>query len=170
MSLDTLDDLNGEDKITEAYRYFVKNVDPEKMDFETILNKILFVGIDLDQEDDEQQIFDTINSLGVVLSTAELLKNYFFSRKDIKSYTEDWYNVFEKDEDTRKYWDTDITTGRTKRTFIDVFFYSFLLINYKTALTMSALRKKLSFQNLNGCLNHISTSLRTNAMMIAWLF
>ena len=128
MSLDTLDDLNGEDKITEAYRYFVKNVDPEKMDFETILNKILFVGIDLDQEDDEQQIFDTINSLGVVLSTAELLKNYFFSRKDIKSYTEDWYNVFEKDEDTRKYGDTDITTGRTKRTFIDVFFYSFLLI------------------------------------------
>lgn len=128
MSLDTIEFLTGDDKITQAYRYFLDNADPAKLDFETILNKILFVGIDLDQEDDEQQIFDTINSLGVVLSTAELLKNYFFSRKDIQSYQNNWYEVFEKDEETRKYWDTDITTGRTKRTFIDVFFYSFLLI------------------------------------------
>ena len=128
MGLDKLEDLQGEDHITKAYRYFVNNADPEKLDFETILNKILFVGIDLDQDDDEQQIFDTINSLGVVLTTAELLKNYFFSRKDIDSYQDNWYSIFEKDEDTRKYWDTDITTGRTKRTFIDVFFYSFLLI------------------------------------------
>ena len=128
MGLDSLEDLKEEDKITEAYRFFVKNVDPEKLDFETILNKILFVGIDLDQDDDEQQIFDTINSLGVVLSTAELLKNYFFSRNDIESYEKNWYDIFEKDEETKKYWDTDITTGRTKRTFIDVFFYSFLLI------------------------------------------
>lgn len=128
MALDKLEDLDGDDKLTEAYRYFKENVDPDKLDFETILNKILFVGIDLDQEDDEQQIFDTINSLGVVLTTAELLKNYFFSRKDIDSYIENWYNIFEKDEETRKYWDTEITTGRTKRTFIDVFFYSFLLI------------------------------------------
>ena len=128
MSLETMEDLKDEDKITEAYRYFVENADPGKLDFETILNKILFVGIDLDQEDDEQQIFDTINSLGVVLSTAELLKNYFFSRKDIESYEKNWYEIFEKDDETKKYWDTDITTGRTKRTFIDVFFYSFLLI------------------------------------------
>ena len=128
MGLETLEDLKGDDKITEAYRYFAKNVDSDKLDFETILNKILFVGIDLDQEDDEQQIFDTINSLGVVLSTAELLKNYFFSRQDINSYVEDWYDIFEKNEETRRYWDSDITAGRAKRTFIDMFFYSFLLI------------------------------------------
>ena len=128
MNLATLEELNGDDRISECYRYFVENVDPEKLDFGTILDKILFVGIDLDQDDDEQQIFDTINSLGVVLSTAELLKNYFFSRKDIKAYQDNWFEVFEKDDEARKYWDTDITAGRTKRTFIDLFFYSFLLI------------------------------------------
>ncbi len=128
MKLEKLEDLREPDKITEAYRYFVNNADPDKLDFDLICYKVLFVGIDLDQDDDEQQIFDTINSLGVVLTTAELLKNYFFSRKDLTSYQENWYNVFEKDEETRAYWDTEITTGRTKRTFIDVFFYSFLLI------------------------------------------
>ncbi len=37
----------------------------------------MFVGIDLAHEEDEQQIFDTINSLGVRLTTAELLKTIF---------------------------------------------------------------------------------------------
>lgn len=128
MKLDKLEELSGDDRITQAYRYFVQNVDPNKLDFDVICYKVLFVGIDLDQDDDEQQIFDTINSLGVTLTTAELLKNYFFTRNDLDAYQEDWYEVFEKDEETRNYWDTEITTGRTKRTYIDLFFYSFLLI------------------------------------------
>lgn len=40
------------------------------------------MGIDVEQNEDEQQIFDTINSLGVRLTTAELLKNYLFSNKN----------------------------------------------------------------------------------------
>ena len=39
MMLDNLEDLKGEDRITEAYRYFVMNADPAKLDFETILRK-----------------------------------------------------------------------------------------------------------------------------------
>ncbi len=128
MKLDKLEELSGDDRITQAYRYFVQNVDPAKLDFDVICYKVLFVGIDLDQDDDEQQIFDTINSLGVTLTTAELLKNYFFTRNDLDAYQEDWFEVFEKDDETRGYWDTEITTGRTKRTYIDLFFYSFLLI------------------------------------------
>lgn len=56
----------------------------------------------------------------MTLTTAELLKNYFFTRRDIEAYKQDWYEVFEKDEETRNYWDTEITTGRTKRTYIDM--------------------------------------------------
>jgi uncharacterized protein with ParB-like and HNH nuclease domain len=50
----------------------------------------MFVGIDLSPDEDEQQIFDTINSLGVRLTTAELLKNYFFQREDQSSYNKNW--------------------------------------------------------------------------------
>lgn len=120
-------DLQGEDNITKCYQYFKKNLDIEAVDFQKILANILFVGIDLDPSEDEQQIFDTINSLGVTLTTAELLKNYFFNR-DITLYEKYWRDLFEKDEEVKKYWDREITAGRVKRTFIDLFFDAFLQI------------------------------------------
>ncbi|MGD4317665.1 hypothetical protein QT621_24605, partial [Xanthomonas citri pv. citri] len=104
------------------------NIIIEKFNPKNILSRVQFVGIDLNENDDEQQIFDTINSLGVRLTTAELLKNYFFSRDDIAKYEKYWKNLFEIDEETKKYWDTEVTTGRMKRTFIDLFFDAFLQI------------------------------------------
>ena len=61
----------------------------------TIMTNTQFVKIDLDEDEDEQQIFDTINSLGVNLTTSELLKNYFFSRETIQEYEAKWVSVFE---------------------------------------------------------------------------
>lgn len=63
-----------------------------------------FVRIDLNADEDEQQIFNTINSLGVNLTTSELLKNYFFSRDTISEYEAKWASVFEKDDDAKSYW------------------------------------------------------------------
>lgn len=128
LNLAKLESLNGNDNIIQAYLFFRNKIDISKVDKQAILNNIMFVGIDLAVEEDEQQIFDTINSLGVRLTTAELLKNYFFDRTEIDDYVEFWENVFEKDDETKKYWDREITTGRLSRTFIDLFFYSFLQI------------------------------------------
>lgn len=128
MNLNELKELPGTDNITLAYTYFKTNLNADKLDINNILAKILFVGIDLAENEDEQQIFDTINSLGVKLTTAELLKNYFFNRDETSSYTIYWKNVFEKDEETKNYWDRVITAGRLKRAFIDLFFFSYLQI------------------------------------------
>ena len=128
MMLDSLVELKEEDNVTEAYTYFRSHADADKLDFDSICNLIYFVGIDLNYDEDEQQIFDTINSLGVRLTTAELLKNYFFGRKDIEAYKNNWLDIFEKDDETRNYWDRTVTTGRMKRTLIDLFFYAFLQI------------------------------------------
>lgn len=120
------------DQIIKAYNYFKANITEDhlenSLDFFNILDKILFVGIDLNLGEDEQQIFDTINSLGVKLTTAELLKNYFFKRDEITKYNIFWKDVFEKDDDTYSYWDREITAGRIRRTVIDLFFYSYLQI------------------------------------------
>ena len=128
MDLQKIEELPYKDTITSAYTYFAENLDPFKVDFDVICSKIMFVGIDLNYDENEQQIFDTINSLGVRLTTAELLKNYFFSRDDLDLYKTHWRDVFERDEDTRSYWGQEIVTGRIKRTFIDLFFYSLLQI------------------------------------------
>jgi uncharacterized protein with ParB-like and HNH nuclease domain len=125
-------DVSENDKILAAYNFFNENITDEvlanSLDFFNILDNILFVGIDLGYEEDEQQIFDTINSLGVRLTTAELLKNYFFKRDEIENYEKHWKKIFEKDDETKIYWDKEVTTGRLKRTFIDLFFYSYLQI------------------------------------------
>lgn len=160
MKLENLKDIPGEDNITAAYRYFCENADPEQLDFDTICNKVLFVGIDLDQDDDEQQIFDTINSLGVRLTTAELLKNYFFTRRDVDAYKKDWYEIFEKDKETRDYWDSEITTGRIRRTYIDVFFYSFLSIKIQDPVYNVSAEEKVRFTKFERLFESYKTFIR----------
>lgn len=112
-------------RIIEAYNFFVDNVDASKLDIMAIIMNTQFVQIDLDADEDEQQIFDTINSLGVSLTTSELLKNYFFSRDSVAEYENKWESVFERDDDARMYWDTVIETGRVRRAMIDIFFDSY---------------------------------------------
>lgn len=150
LSLKYLDDIetSGKDKIIEAYKYFKDNIDPDKLVDQNILTRILFVAIDLNENEDEQQIFDTINSLGVRLTTAELLKNYFFSRNEIDNYNKYWKDVFEKDEETKNYWDRVITAGRTKRTFIDLFFFSFLQIKIQDADLKISAEDKIYFSRV----------------------
>ena len=97
--------LEGSSAIVLAYNYFLKNIDPEKVDRNTIKSNVQFVCIDLTEGEDEQQIFDTINSLGVRLTTAELLKNYFFNRENEQAFKECWEDVFERTAEKREYWE-----------------------------------------------------------------
>jgi uncharacterized protein with ParB-like and HNH nuclease domain len=123
----TLTASEQQGKIAKCYAYFLKNLTDGTIDANNLLSNILFVGIDLQYQEDEQQIFDTINSLGVRLTTAELLKNYLF-KNDVAAYNEKWRDVFEKDDEIRVYWDQDVTSGRTIRSNIDLFLQSYLFI------------------------------------------
>lgn len=142
--------LSGDDNITKAYTYFCENLKPEKLNFQNILTNLMFVGIDLGENEDEQQIFDTINSLGVTLTTAELLKNYFFGRNDLLVYKDYWLNVFEKDTETKNFWDKEITAGRIRRQNIDLFFYSFLQIKIQDSSFNVKTEDKLEFTKVEG--------------------
>lgn len=119
---------SNKSRIIDAFNYFMRNMDEHKLSIMPIIMYAQFVRIDLNQEEDEQQIFDTINSLGVRLTTSELLKNYFFSRESVAEYENKWEKVFEKDDETKAYWDTEIETGRIKRALIDIFFDAYFQI------------------------------------------
>ena len=148
MDLDSIVETNGKDNISRAYRFFLDRLIPDKVDFDVICNSLLFVGIDLSAEEDEQQIFDTINSLGVRLTTAELLKNYFFGRDNISDYEKYWRSIFEKDEETKTYWDNEITTGRLRRTFTDLFFFSYLQIRIQDPAIPIKTEDKVAFSKV----------------------
>lgn len=122
-----LTDKDKEKQVYKCYDYFLKNITEDKIEANILLGKVVFVGIDLNHQEDEQQIFDTINSLGVSLTTAELMKNFLF-KDDTEAYIKNWRDIFEKDDETRKYWEQGVTAGRTKRSNIDIFLESYLLI------------------------------------------
>ena len=117
-----IENTNPESRIISAYNYFAKNLDTNLVEKNIVSALAQFVCIDLDNDEDEQQVFNTINSLGVRLTTAELLKNYFFHRDNVDEYDKNWVEVFEKDDETKMYWDQEFETGRIKRSLIDIFF------------------------------------------------
>lgn len=124
--------------IYEAYKYFLSRFQKLKNDgisLDKLRNRInamvQFVVIELDDNDDEQQIFDTINSLGVDLTTDELLKNYLYKETDIIAYNRDWKPMFDTAE-AQSYWDTDAaksrqSKGRNNRA-IDRLLHNFVLV------------------------------------------
>lgn len=120
--------LPGDGQIIGAFNYFLTNIDPEKLSLPVILRNIIFIGIDLIADEDEQQIFDTINTLGVKLGASEKLKNYLFNKQEVAEYEKLWRLPFENDSKTKKYWDQEVNAGRIKRSLIDLFLYAFLQI------------------------------------------
>lgn len=131
--------------IVKAFSYFVKYLKNAK-DGEVreggpvnlinlrrqIESKVVAVEIVLHQGDDEQQIFDTINSLGVPLTTGELMKNFLYrGAEDNDSYDQRWRPVFDVEESC-KFWDQDRASKKQskggKNSNIEVFFYAFARI------------------------------------------
>lgn len=119
--------LYKNNNVYQAYQYFQKNLDPSNYDVDTLLRCVYFIPIDLQQNDDEQQIFDTINSLGVRLTTAELLKNALFSNNEIELFQNTWEKCFEKDQTEKDFWDS-IVGSREKHSNLDTFLYAYINI------------------------------------------
>ena len=131
--------------IIKAYQYFVEKLgsytdDQREMIKQVLLHKVPIISMLLDKDDDEQEIFDTINSLGVRLTIAELLKNYLFKDKElIEHYEEEWQSVFENDEELVEFWSTVRSSGRVKRDNIELLLYCMLIIGTKKEVRLEKL-------------------------------
>lgn len=131
--------------IINAYKYFIKKLEnytdnQREMVKQVLLHKIPIISMLLDKDDDEQEIFDTINSLGVRLTIAELLKNYLFKDKElVEYYEEEWQSVFENDEEQVEFWSTVRSSGRVKRDNIELLLYCMLIIETKKEVRLEKL-------------------------------
>ena len=65
-------DYKAKSSIIDAFNYFIRNIKPELYSRIKINQNLQFVCIDLDEDEDEQQVFDTINSLGVQIGRAHV--------------------------------------------------------------------------------------------------
>lgn len=95
-------------------------------------NHVYLVRITVEEQENEQQIFDTINSLGQDLTTGELLKNYLFNDGNVELYDTKWAPTFEKGGNDYNYWTDQLTKGRLKANNIEMFFYYFMLIKMQS--------------------------------------
>ena len=137
MRLESLEDLAVDKKgdvlpnkprLFRLYEYFKEHIDTDRVDPDQIKRNMRFVTITVQDKEDEQQIFDAINSLGVKLTTAELLKNYFFNRNNEDEFERYWKPVFEGSEECKQYWDSEIVSGGSRNQLSNLFFSAFLNI------------------------------------------
>ncbi len=141
---------SNDSSICKAYVYFrneLENASSEQVNtlWDVLTaNKVKFlVNINLNQDDDEQAIFDTVNSSGVRLTSADTIKNLIFQRyveilnisgiadvnhHAIKKYTETWEKVFLLDNDIDEYWNTMRSYGRMKKSNLEIFLHAFAVV------------------------------------------
>ena len=126
------------DRIVKCYQYFYDLLKDDKSKAEKLFEVLKgetcqMVGICLGDGDNEQAIFDTINSAGVRLTGADIVKNALFQRlmdfagdddsrtNEVKTlYKEYWTEVFDNDEGSLKYWTAFQSQGRVNRTRIEL--------------------------------------------------
>lgn len=135
--------------IIGCYNYFFNRISSLKLeDYQKFLNMFekltdekfsYLVLIQLSSEADEQTIFDTLNTTGVMLTASDTIKNVIYKtlgkmyededfiepqEKLINFYVKTWENIFES-ESNKDYWNSTLVTGRFNRTYLEFFLYCY---------------------------------------------
>jgi hypothetical protein len=147
------------ERIVEAHKYF-SNAAHDYMSGEEMSQKanaleialkqlLKIVVIDLDADEDAQEIFETLNSRGVKLSAADLIKNFIFQRlEDAGADSESAYERYWKRFETA-FWETEITSGRLKQPRTAVFLNQFLIARTGDVVTASEVFSKFKEYAIN---------------------
>lgn len=135
-----------ESGILKCYKYFHNKLTETPNSAEKIWNVLvsekqkLLVKIDLDADENEQAIFDSVNSSGVRLTSADTIKNTLFQKmmelvkeednteEVIKLYTDNWEKTFMADVACSKYWSAEQRLGRITRDNLELLLHCVALI------------------------------------------
>lgn len=98
---DDNEDFPDFSKLVDNFNYFKGRITEENYQFVLEgLSKLMFVEISLDREkDDPQRIFESLNSTGLELSQADLIRNYILmglKRRDQNKIYQNYWEVIEK--------------------------------------------------------------------------
>ncbi len=141
-----------ESRIAQAHRFFRNAIvewseidgDPDKSRMrlhslaDVLQQRLQIVAIDLDANDDDQLIFETLNDRGTPLLAADLIKNYVFQRcEEIGADVDKWAEVHwqELDDD---WWRDEVAQGRLYRSRIDLFLQYWLTMRLQDEIPTDA--------------------------------
>lgn len=141
----SIDESLDNEAIVKAYKYFYKHFSTDYIKIKPFYTKLIsennsIIRITLSLNDDEQKIFDSVNSMGKSLSNADIIKNYVFqklqeyARNDANKekqvldiYNSYWDSIFYSDE-KRDFWYKEITVGRFKTDNLECFLKDFAIV------------------------------------------
>lgn len=158
--------------IVGAYKYFLNRLSNlENNQLMAIGSKIktkfkFFIIIELEIQDDEQKIFDSVNNLGQRLTCADIIKNYLFQRlrgdsldevrqKEVmKTYYETWDTPFYGNDKT-EFWYKEKHFGKQNSTNLEEFLKDLATILgiYKSSKELNlseAYKKYIDLLDYNG--------------------
>ena len=135
-------------KILRCYSYFMSDLETRPADEVLMLWNMLvgseiklIVKIDLGSEENEQAIFDTVNTAGVRLRSSDTIKNALFQRalecagdeprqrqEIIDFYSATWENTFLSDDECLEFWQSERAVGRLIRDNLEVLLRSVAII------------------------------------------
>jgi len=106
--------------------------------YATLREDVVLVVIDLDENDDPQLIFETLNALGTPLLPSDLVKNLLFrvaARQEarIEPLYETAWKPFDTDAD---YWRAEVRQGRLKWGRIDIFIAHYLALKRRDIISV----------------------------------
>jgi uncharacterized protein with ParB-like and HNH nuclease domain len=101
---DNQEEYSDFSRLVDNFNYYYSRISDEN--YEAVLkglNKLMFVEISLDREkDDPQRIFESLNSTGLELTQADLIRNYLLMGLTRKSQNKIYENYWEKIESIAK--------------------------------------------------------------------
>ena len=140
-----LSSIESNESIIKAYQFFFNyfSVNPNQIKpfyMRLVAENNSIIKITLSSTDDEQKIFDSVNSMGKSLSNADIIKNYVFQKlrenaknDEIKKnqvldlYNEFWDSLFYADE-KKDFWYRELTVGRIKTDNLECFLKDFAIV------------------------------------------
>lgn len=134
-------------RMLAAYLFFYEKleqlIDSSSEAMETIIPKLLltlkrdfqFVEINLDQNDDPQMIFETMNGRGASLTETDLIRNYIFMRADrsqvdLDSVYDKYWDEFD-DANADFKWHDQTSRGRYFETHLQFFVIDYLTLKMR---------------------------------------
>lgn len=140
------------DRVLDAYEFFegafaewLAQFDGEKLDraaralYAALHSQLIVVSIDLDEGDDPQAIFETLNDRATPLTASDLVKNLLFrSIDDASSSIHQLYNEHWRPFEGR-WWRAEQTQGRYKRKRLDIFLSHYLAWRLERDVTVPEL-------------------------------